>query len=189
MAVGSLSNSSSSTLTAQALTGGAGRHNGSASPLDAAAKALGLSKKDLVDQLRSGQSLDDVATAQGVSHTDLAAAIKAGMPADLAASPKADAMVESIISKKGLPARPEGPPADAAATGSTTSGVLGSSLTDAQQSTLDALSDLLGLDPSSLLDSLRSGSSSLSDLISTKGVDQSSLAGILQDGLLFDATA
>jgi lambda repressor-like predicted transcriptional regulator len=179
--------SSTSTLTGLGPATGARRHPGGGL-LQTAAQALGLSTDDLVSQLKSGKSLDDVASEQGVSHDDLAAAIKAGMPPERAADADADATVESIISRKGMPDRPQGPPPPARAAGDSASGVLGSSLTDAQQSTLDALSDLLGTDSSSLMDSLKSGSSTLADLLSAKGVDQSSLASILQDGLLFDAT-
>jgi lambda repressor-like predicted transcriptional regulator len=183
----------SSTLTqdTQAVTGTGGRKH--ASLLDTAAKALGLSKADLTSELKSGKSLDDIATEQGVSHDDLAAAIKAGMPPKLANSGKADELVQAIVTKKGMPTRPQAAtpagPAPMVADTSTSSGVLGATMTDHQQSTLDQLSSLLGTDSSTLLDSLKSGSS-LSDLISAKGgVDQSSLASILQDGLLFDATA
>jgi lambda repressor-like predicted transcriptional regulator len=185
----------SSTLTqdTQAVSGG-GNGRKHAGLLDVAAKALGMSKADLTAALKSGKSLDDVATAQGVSHDDLAAAIKAGLPPRLANSGKADEIVQSIVSKKGMPERPQpataptGPAPETAGSSSTSSGLLGATLTDHQQSTLDQLSSLLGTDSTSLLDSLKSGTS-LSDLIGAKGVDQSSLASILQDGLLFDATA
>lgn len=177
----------SSNLTTQAVSGRGGhRHDNHL--LNAAAKALGLSEDDLVTQLKSGKSLDDIATAQGVSHDNLAAAIKQSLPPQVAASTKADSMVDSILSKKGLPGRPQAPPPAVAADPSS-SGVLGSSLTESQQNTLDSLSSLLGVNSDSLIDSLRSGASSLSDLLSAKGVDQSTLASILQDGLLFDATA
>lgn len=180
-------NSISSILTqnTQAVSGGSGRKP--TDLLDVAAKALGMSKDDLTTALKSGKSLDDVATAQNVSNDDLAAAIKTALPPQLAKSGKANEIVESIISQKGMP--PTGPPPDtASSSSSTSSGLLGATLTDHQQSTLDQLSSLLGTDSTSLLDSLKSGTS-LSDLISAKGVDQSSLASILQDGLLFDATA
>jgi lambda repressor-like predicted transcriptional regulator len=183
----------SSTLTqdtqAVGSSGGGRKHAGL---LDVAAKALGMSKADLTAALKSGKSLDDVATAQGVSPDDLAAAIKAGLPPRLANSGNADEIVQSIVSKKGMPERPPAAtaatePAPETASSSTSSGLLGATLNDHQQSTLDQLSSLLGTDSTSLLDRLKSGTS-LSDLISAKGVDQSSLASILQDGLLFDAT-
>jgi hypothetical protein len=186
--------SATSTLNTQALTAPRGRHHGG-ELLDTAAKALGLSKDDLVSQLKSGKSLDDVAAAQGVSHDDLAAALKAKMPPELAASDQANDLIDAITSKKGMPTRAarglQGPPPGTAPPGTqptdNSSGVLGSTLTEAQQTTLDKLSSLLGTDSAGLLDSLRSGSSNLSDLISAKGVNQDSLASILQDGLLFDA--
>ena len=80
---------------------------------------------------------------------------------------------------------------DAAALGldqDDTSGVLGTTLTDDQQQSLDALSSVLGTDSGSLMDSLKSGSS-LSDLLSAKGVDADTIAAVLKDGLMFDATA
>jgi len=190
--------SATSTLNTQALTAPRGRHHGG-ELLDTAAKALGLSKDDLVSQLTSGKSLDDVAASQGVSHDDLAAALKAKMPPELAASDQANDLINTITSKKGMPTRAarglQGPPpgtpppgTQSPGTADNSSGVLGSHLTEAQKNTLDKLSSLLGTDPAGLLDSLRSGSSTLSDLVSAKGVNQDSLASILQDGLLFDAT-
>ena len=189
MSVSTLS-SSTSTLATQALTSGNTRRHGG--PLDAAAKALGLSKDDLISQLKSGKSLDDIATAQGVSHDTLAAAIKADMPSDLASSANVDTLIDKITSKKGMPDRPQGPPpaTDSTSTSSTSStgtGVYGSSLTDDQKNTLQALSSLLGTDSDSLLTSLQNGTS-LSDLLTAGNVDQTAVAQVLQNGLLFDAT-
>ncbi len=53
---------------------------------------------------------------------------------------------------------------------------------------LDELSKLLGTDSSTLKDQL-TGGTSLSDLLSNAGVSMSSLAGVLQNGLLVDQNA
>ena len=71
---------------------------------------------------------------------------------------------------------------------STSTGIFGSSLTDDQQSTLDSLSSLLGTDPSTLTSSLQSGTS-LSSMLADGGVSQDDAAAVLQNGLMFDASA
>ena len=53
---------------------------------------------------------------------------------------------------------------------------------------LEALSSVLGTDSDSLLSSLQSGTD-LSDLLTSKNVDASTLAGIIESGFLFDAKA
>ncbi len=119
------------------------------------------------------------------------------MPADLAASDDADTMITKITGTKGLPQGPMGPPPGPPPTGgvngnsgllfdSSSSGVLGSSLTGDQQNTLNELSSLLGTDSGGPLDQLKSGTS-LSDLFGAQGVDQKSISAVLQDSLLFDA--
>jgi lambda repressor-like predicted transcriptional regulator len=162
-----------------------GGHGG---PMKAAAKALEMSQSDLETELKSGKSLTDVATQKGVSTDSLAAALKAGLPKDLPGG-KADEIVGTMMSRKGGPQQPghypqggDNPGAGAA------SGVFGSSLTGSQADTLSRLSSLLDTDSSSLLNSLKSGSS-LSDLVSAKGIDSKQLAGVLQDGLLVDTKA
>jgi hypothetical protein len=57
-----------------------------------------------------------------------------------------------------------------------------------QNETLTALSNLLGSDPSSLLQQLQSGTS-LSDLLSAQGVSMDALSSQLQNGLLIDTQA
>jgi lambda repressor-like predicted transcriptional regulator len=191
--ISALSTQSMSAQSMQALAAASRRPEKSGGgPIAVAAKALGLSTDDVISQLKDGKSLGDIADAQGVSRDDLATALKNGMPDGAAASPNADEVVNNIINRVGMPQRHHGtPPADDTSTSSgdsTASGVLGSSLTSSQESTLNALSSLLGTDSSSLMDSLKAGTS-LSDLVSAAGVDQSSLASILQDGLMFDGTA
>jgi lambda repressor-like predicted transcriptional regulator len=141
-------------------------------PLKAAAEALDMSQDDLVAALQDGKSLADVAEDQGVALDDLTAALKADMPAELAA--------------KGPPPPPGGGRGFAASRlDGSASGVLGSSLTAGQQSTLESLSTLLGTDSDSLLESLRGGTS-LSDLGSQQGVSSSALASVFADGLMVD---
>jgi lambda repressor-like predicted transcriptional regulator len=172
------------------------RHGPGGGALDVAAKALGLSTDDVISQLKDGKSLGDLADEQGVSRDDLASALKAGAPPGMADAANVDKVIDTMIDRVGMPERPQGPPpgpppGDKSGLGSidsSTSGVLGSSMTADQSSMLDKLSSLLGTDSTSLLDELKSGSS-LSDLLADKGVDQSKLASILQDGLLFDAKA
>jgi hypothetical protein len=68
------------------------------------------------------------------------------------------------------------------------SGVLGSSLTSTQQTMLDSLSTMLGSDGKSVVEALRNGTS-LADLVTAKGVDSSSLADVIENGLLVDTTS
>ena len=162
-------------------------------PLKAAAEALDMSQDDLVAALQDGKSLADVSEDQGVSLDDLTAALKADMPPQLAATGKADEVVAGIISTKGLPHGPPPPPGGgrgfaAERLDGSTSGVLGASLTASQQSSLESLSGLLGTDSESLLESLRGGTS-LTDLLSRRGVSRSALASVLEDGLLLDTRA
>jgi lambda repressor-like predicted transcriptional regulator len=145
--------------------------------MKAAAETLGMSQDELLAALQDGKSLADVAEDQGAALDDLTAALKADMPPELAAT--------------GGPQVP--PPAGgrgfaASRLDGSTSGVFGSSLTSSQQTTLDELSSLLDTDRSSLLDSLRSGTS-LGELVSRKGVSGSALSAVLQDGLLVDTRA
>lgn len=66
-------------------------------------------------------------------------------------------------------------------------GVLGGSLTQDQQDTLNSLSSLLDTDAQSLQNSLQNGST-LADLAQEAGVNARALASVSQDGLLFDTS-
>jgi hypothetical protein len=162
-----------------------------------AADALGLSTDEVMSALKGGESLLDVADAQGVSRDDLLSALKAGAPQELQGSADADALVEALASATGVggpggAGRPGGaggagghhgpPPAGA------TTGVLSGSLTSAQQTTLGALSDLLGTDADTLLGQLQSGTD-LTDLLSQKGVTLDQLTSKLEEGLMVDTRA
>lgn len=170
---------------------------GQGGPLKDVATLLGTSESDLVDQLRNGSSLDDLASAAGVSHDDLLSAIKKGMPPEPAQSSDVDKIAEDIAVRTGGPVGP--PPPDgpgggrgvgwgAAPVDAQGAGIQGGTLSEAQQKMLDALSSALGTDSTTLLDKLQSGQK-LTDIISASGVSTSTLAGVLQDGLLVDAKA
>ncbi|GLY27302.1 hypothetical protein [Kineosporia sp. NBRC 101731] len=193
----SISSISSSSLAgaAQALVSQRNAPSQSGSALGVAAQALGLSTSDLSGQLQDGKTLADIAKTQGVSRDDLAAALKAGMPSDGASRSDADSIVDSIIDRVGGVGGPSGgsapqgpPPPPPPAPSNSTTGLLSGTLTSDQQSTLNTLSSLLDTDSTSLLSSLQNGTS-LADLADNAGVSSSTLASVLQDGLLFDTRA
>jgi lambda repressor-like predicted transcriptional regulator len=181
------------TAGSQGVQGGHRGHHREGGALQSAAKALGMDVKDVVAALKDGKSLDDLAQQQGVSDDDLVAAIRSDLPQRLQQSGDADQVAESIATRTGPPRGPQradGPPQSDgdAASASSVSGVLGSSLNPTQQATLDGLSSLLGTTSDDLLSSLRSGTS-LADLVDAQGVDRDSLASVMQDGLIVDTTA
>ena len=196
----SVSSISALTSTATQQVTGTGHHQGGKGPFDAVSSLLGMSAKDIASQVASGKSLDDIAKAKGVSHQDLVSALKAGMPDGLKNGADVDAIAETIATQQGMPTQgpggtppsgppPSGPPPMASLSGiGQTSGVLSGNLTSNQQDMLDSLSSLLSTDSTSLLDELQSGAS-LSDLVKDKGIDSSSLANVLQNGLLVDTKA
>jgi lambda repressor-like predicted transcriptional regulator len=196
----SVSSISSLTSTATSQVTGAAHHHGAKSPFDAVSSLLGMSAKDIASQVASGKSLDDLAKAKGVSHEDLVSALKASLPEDLKGSTQADAIAETIATQQGMPTQGPGGPPTAGPPPSgrppmsslngigQSSGVLSGNLTSSQQDMLDSLSSALGTDSTSLLDELRSGTS-LSDLVKSKGIDSSTLANVLQNGLLVDTKA
>jgi lambda repressor-like predicted transcriptional regulator len=193
MSVSSISSTSYASRAMQALAGQRSQAQQNGGPLSVAAKALNLSTSDLATQLQDGKSLADVAEAQGVSRDDLTAALKAGMPADQASSANADDTIDSLIDQVGLPTGPPPPPPPppsftGSSTDSSVTGLLSDSPTQDQQNTLNSLSSLLDTDSQSLLKQLRTGTS-LSDLVKNAGIDASTLASVVQDGLLFDTRA
>jgi lambda repressor-like predicted transcriptional regulator len=152
-----------------------------------AAKALGMDPSDVMTQLKSGKSLGDLAAQQGVSTADLTSALKADAPQGAQGPSDVAAMVQKLITQQGVSA-PHGhhghggPPPSAS---SSATGALTGTLTADQQSTLSALSNLLGTDSSSLLSQLQSGSS-LASMLDDKGISTDTLAASLQKGLLID---
>jgi hypothetical protein len=123
----------------------------------------------------------------GVSHQDLVNALVAGMPERMRTSDRATQIAEKIATRKGLPAPPPPPRSADGGPNAGVSGVIGSSLSPAQQKMLDDVSSLLGEDTDTLLQDMRSGTS-LATIAAAKGVNGDSLTGVLQDGILFDTS-
>lgn len=177
---------------ASAAVSGAWGHHGrhGHNPVQAVSSLLGMSTDDITSELKSGKSLDDIASEHGVSHGDLVNAIVAGMPERMRNSDRATDIAEKIAIRKGLPTPPplpQAPPADGSGQDAGVSGVIGSSLSPAQQKMLDDISSLLGEDTDTLLQDMRSGTS-LATIAAAKGVSGDSLTGVLQDGILFDTS-
>ena len=64
-------------------------HGGPGAAIDAAAKALGITREKLFDQLRNGKSLADIAKAQGKDLADVKAAVRKELADGLAQAVKA----------------------------------------------------------------------------------------------------
>ncbi|GAA4622932.1 hypothetical protein [Cellulomonas oligotrophica] len=149
--------------------------------VEAAAEALGMSTDEVVEALEDGSSLADLAQEQGVAREDLVNALVAAAPEDLRALDGIEQMTEQLVDAEGLPG-PAGPPPAGS------SGVWGASLTSSQEDALASVADLVGVDASTLVDQLRSGTT-LADLLSDAGVSLDDLAGALEDGFLIDTQA
>lgn len=182
-----------------------GRRGHHPDPVEVVADTLKLSADDIRAQLRQGKSLDDVAAEQKVSHDDLVAAIKSGMPDRLRESDRADQVAERIAARKGPAGPPPGGPGGPGGPegagrrgrpdgdgdgddGGPATGVLGRTMTESQRQTVQSLASLLDMKQDDLVSQLRSGTS-LADLVASKGVSGSSLASVLQNGLLVDTRA
>ncbi|SHG65571.1 hypothetical protein SAMN05443575_2480 [Jatrophihabitans endophyticus] len=190
-AVSGLSSIASSTLAATT------QQSRPKSAIDVAADLFGMSTTDLTSELKSGKSLTDVASEQGVSSDDLVSALVSTMPKDLAASGDPTEIATTIAEQVGLPQGgpggpggvggpgmpPPPPPADASDSSDSATASSGSTT-----SVLDELSTLLGTDSDTLTGQLTSGTS-LADLLGNAGVSMTSLANVLQTGLLLDETA
>lgn len=149
--------------------------------IEVAAEALGLSTEEVTSALEDGSSLAELAEQQGVSRDDLVAALVEGAPDDLQALGDVEEMVGRLVDQQGMGGPQGGPPPGS-------SGVLGTEMTQSQTQTLSAVAGLLGTSASTLLDSLRSGSS-LADLLSNAGVSESDFAGVVEKSLLIDTNA
>jgi hypothetical protein len=77
---------------------------------DAVADELGMSKDDLLGELRGGTSLTEVAEAKGVSKDDLLATIKEAVGTDAPSGADLDDLATRIADHKGGPHRHHGPP-------------------------------------------------------------------------------
>jgi lambda repressor-like predicted transcriptional regulator len=171
--------SAMTSATVNSASGAGGGHRGGRIPgfVQTAAKALGMSGSDVMSALKSGKSLADLAKQRNVSVDSLSAALKANAPQSMQNSGNVDQAVSALVNRQGLGGHRH---VDA---GSGAASVSGS-----QNETLTALSNLLGSDPSSLLQQLQSGTS-LSDLLSAQGVSMDALSSQLQKGLLIDTQA
>lgn len=149
--------------------------------VEAAAEALGMSTDEVVEALTDGSSLADLAEEQGVAREDLVQALVAAAPEDLRALDGVEQMTEQLVDAQGLPG-PAGPPPAGS------SGVWGASMTSSQEDALASVAELVGVDASTLVDQLRSGTT-LADLLSDAGVSLDDLAGALEDGFLIDTQA
>lgn len=147
-----------------------------------AAASLGMTTDEVMEALAAGSSLAELAEEQGVSRDDLVATLVADAPAEVAASGGVEAMVSTLVDQTGLGGPGGGMPPPRS------SGILGESLTSTQQDTVDALAELLETDSTTLLDSLRHGTS-LAELLTQAGVSTADLAGVLEEGLLIDTSA
>lgn len=150
------------------------------------AEKLGMSVDQLKSSLAQGTTLDRIATSKGVSHTDLVAAIKQGLEsAKPAAAPSGasgvfdiDAVAESIASGT----RPPAPPAGGPPPGGGPHGA-----NQADDATLDAVSQLLKMSSDDLVSALTNGTS-LSDLATKQGVSTSALLDTLGQGMVVNTT-
>ncbi|GAA3812504.1 hypothetical protein [Cellulomonas soli] len=161
-------------------TSGTGRAAGVPGHIETAAETLGLSTDEVMSALDQGQTLADLAEAQGVSKDDLVAALVADAPEVISATGDVESFVTSLVEGTGQGRGPAGPPPPPPS-----GGALTGELTSEQQTTFDALADLLGTDSESLLDELQSGTSLL-DMLDDAGVSYEDLAGAVQSGLLVD---
>ncbi len=148
--------------------------------VEAAAEALGLSTDEVLEALAGGASLADLADEQGVSRDDLVAALVDAAPDDLRSLSNITEMTEALVDQDGL-ACPAGPPPAGS------SGVWGAQITSSQNATLDAVASLVGVDTTTLVEQLRSGTE-LADLLEDAGVSVQDLADALEEGFLFDST-
>ena len=139
--------------------GGPGEVHGPGELIDAAAKALGISREELFQRMRDGKSLSEIAKAEGKSIDDVKAAVKAAMKTQLDEAVKAGKLTQQqaddIASKSAdhledfgrfPPERPHGPPGEFA----------------------DAAAKALGLSREELFQRLRDGKS-LSEIAKAQG--------------------
>jgi hypothetical protein len=147
------------------------------------ADELGMTGDELRDALRAGSTLDQLASAKGVSHQDLVSAITKGLqdarPAGAPAGVDLSKMAEDIASGVRGPGHHGGHHhhAQRAASGAVD-----------PSANLNALADLVGVDATALRDGLQQGTS-LSDILSANGVDESQLAQKFLPGTVVDTYA
>jgi hypothetical protein len=181
--------------------------------LQPVASLLGTTSQDLINQMQSGTTLSSIATQQGVSQNDLITAIEQGLqstnPSTSAiaqnSSPSSIATLAANIAngtaKVGGHHHHHHHAGSSSSSSSSTSSTSASSDTDGDSdgsgtagstglgtSTVNSLASILGVDPTTLLQALSSGTS-VSDLASSSGIPSASLQSLLSTGLQIDTTA
>ncbi len=161
--------------------GGPGGSNPMRQVMSGAASLLGMDDKDLRKALQGGSTLSELADAKGVSKSDLKDVVTKGLE-QVGAPPGAQttdlsAIAQDIIDGKGPGGGPPGPPPGRRASGG-----------DDMGSRLEALTSALGMDATSFLDALKSGTS-LSDLAGQKGLSAATIASLLGGPVSVDTAA
>src|SRR5471032_475785 len=173
--------------------------------LQPVATLLGTTSQNLLNQMQSGATLSGIAAQQGVSQNNLLSAIEQGLQStnpqssalSQSGSPSSLATVAANIANgtakvgghhhhhHGGGAPPVSTSTD---TGddSDSSGTAGSS--SVSSGTVNSLAAILGVDPTTLLQALSSGSS-VSEIAAANGVQPARLPSMLQTGLQVDTTA
>jgi hypothetical protein len=173
--------------------------------LQPVATLLGTTSQNLINQMQSGATLSGIAAQQGVSQNSLLSAIEQGLqstnPQSSAlsqnGSPSSLATVAANIANGtakvgGHHHHHHGGGAPPVSTSTDTdddadsTGTAGSS--SVSSSTVNSLAAILGVDPTTLLQALSSGSS-VSQIAAANGVQAASLPSMLQTGLQVDTTA
>jgi hypothetical protein len=154
--------------------------------MDAAAKALGMTVKELQDQLRAGKSLKDIADAKGVDFSKVQTAITD------AVKPALDQAVANgqITSKQATDLLARLTSGDAPVRhhrGQTQDNSATAPASDAFKKAIDAAASTLKIDASALLDQLRAGKS-LKDVAAANGVDFSVVQKAITDALGSDSS-
>jgi hypothetical protein len=169
--------------------------------LQPVASLLGTTSQSLINQMQSGATLSSIAASQGVSQNDLITAIEQGLqstnPQTSAIaqnnSPSSIATLAANIAngtaKVGGHHHHHHHAASSSSTTSSNSDTDGDSDGSTSSSgTVDSLASILGVDPTTLLQALSSGTS-VSDLAASSGIPSASLQSILSTGLQIDTTA
>lgn len=145
-------------------------------PMQGVAEMLGMSPRELMDQLRSGSSLTQVAEQRGVSRADLVEQVSTDLEIRFGAD--ASAMAAKIVDRSGAPpARPR-----------SGEGVEGVDFLTRASEVLEPVAEALQMSTESLLAQLEQGTS-LTDIANEQGASSSSLIAALQQGLLVNGWA
>lgn len=149
-------------------TGAANRSN----PMDELAELMGISRRELMGELRNGSTLAEVAEARGVSRSELVDAIRT----DLEVRGADPSLAESIADGSGPPLRPR-----------SGDGLGGADVRARASEVLEPVAGVLQMSIDDLLALLEQGTS-ISGIASDKGVDPASLLAAMEQGLLVNAS-